>query len=402
MTRSWLSILLAGLAAFAVGCDCSGAPGPCESADPPDGCGEPCSFSAPCPDGLYCGAADVCTADCGPDVPCPEGSTCAPAGHCVAVADGASVMDARPALDAPLPDNTCASVDFTATGTTPNVILVVDRSLSMDTRFSSRGSRWVVLRDSLLATDGLLSTLQPSVRFGLVLYTTGSGGGGSCPDLITVPAALDNYDAIATEYRMHGPGLYTPTGDAISAVLGRLGELAPVRSAPTILVLATDGEPNSCEMRGTSSEAYMHGRMESLAAVDAAFDMDIRTYVISVGTDVGEDHLQDIANAGLGRGGSDPDAPFWVATDTGGLEAALSEIIGGVVSCTLELSGEIDPALACLGTVRLGGDLLTCDDPDGWRAVDSTHIELTGAACERLQTGGESVNASFPCAVIII
>ena len=59
----------------------------------------------------------------------------------------------------------------------------------------------------------------------------------------------------------------------------------------------------------------------------------------------------------------------------------------------------IDVASACEGEVRLGADLLECGTD--WRAVDETHIELLGAACERLQMTDDTLRATFPCGVIL-
>ena len=43
------------------------------------------------------------------------------------------------------------------------------------------------------------------------------------------------------------------------------------------------------------------------------------------------------------------------------------------------------------------------DDPDGWRAVDETHIELLGASCDSLiENERSTVQATFPCSVLLI
>ncbi len=376
------------------GCDCSATIGPsgnpCSGDSPIAGCGSTCSATLPCRAGLYCATDGRCTADCVAGMACSSG-TCSSDGHCIAGSD-LGPRDAQP-VDGPAIDNTCASVTVGATRVTPNVILVIDQSGSMDENFGGGDTRWEALRDSLLAMpDGPIFSLQGSVRFGVAMYTSAS----SCPRLVTIPAAFDNYTAIQTEYARQRPANGTPTGDSISAVLGMLDTLAPVRTDPTILILATDGEPDTCE----DGDDEVGGRRESIAAVTAAFGMDIETFVVSVGTGVAMTHLQDVANAGLGRSGSDPDAEFWVATDAAGLVTALETIIGGVTSCALELDGMIDPTAACSGEVRFSGDPpLTCGTD--WRAVDATHIELLGAACDRLQMTGDTLSATFPCGVII-
>jgi hypothetical protein len=50
----------------------------------------------------------------------------------------------------------------------------------------------------------------------------------------------------------------------------------------------------------------------------------------------------------------------------------------------------------------MNGNPLACDGGDGWRALDETHIELTGGACaEFLGNPAASVNASWPCGVVV-
>lgn len=401
--KSWMFpiVLASPLVLGAIGCDCAGAPsrnGVCNVPSPPEACGDSCSTLDPCPAGFYCGAAG-CTADCSDDVACSAGSLCSPSGMCLSGNDGA-IIDVEP-RDVMGSDNTCAAVDVGAERVTPNVILIVDRSGSMDDNEFPEGSgvtRWVALRDALLdEPEGLLFSLQASVRYGLVTYDQSDSPSG-CPDLETIPSAISNYDTIDDRYSRLNPRGGTPTGDSIVEILDRLDDLVPTSDPgdPTIFVLATDGEPDTCE----DGDDEVNGRRESVEAVEAAFDMGIRTYVISVGTDVSTGHLEDVANAGLGRGPGDPDAPFWVASDTDGLNEALEDIIGGVVDCRLTLDGSINPDLACSGTVSLDGSPIPCDDPDGWHVIDADTIELTGDACAELQ-GGAALTARFPCDVVV-
>lgn len=396
---------------LALGCDSTPARrGVCARADAPEGCDAPCSPLLPCPAGTYCGASDVCTADCAAGVPCAAGLTCGSEGRCVSAdagdtdAGGTDAgfvgIDAGPPIDAPEGDAACASVSLETTRATPNVILIVDRSGSMGMESFPAGStttRWDALRTALIdPSAGLVRALASSVRFGFVTYRE-LGGIPSCPDLSAIPALIDNADTISDAYSVYTPGGATPTGATITNVLGMLPSLVTATEEPTIFVLATDGEPNTCA--DTTDEVT--GRAESVAAVEAAFAAGVRTYVLSVGTDVSTAHLQDVANAGLGRGPSDPPAEYWVATDATGLGAALGSIIGSVASCDIELVGRIDPSMACAGEVRLSGRPLACGDADGWQVVDATHIRLAGAACDELQSRGGAVDARFPCEVVV-
>ena len=378
-------------------CDCGSTPVrpevPCGRDGQSEACGNDCSAFRPCPDGLFCSELGQCDADCVSDDDCGVGLFCTPDGRCELIPPD---VDASRG-DAPMRDvDVCAQREVASGRVTPNVIIVVDQSGSMDERFGD-SDRWNALRDSLLARpDGFIAALEDQVRFGLALFS--GDGAAMCPILTTVPPAISNYDAIASVYGDAEIRDETPTGDSMQQLLDEILAAPDPTDDPTIFILATDGEPDTCEVPNPQE-----GQGEAIAAAQAAYAAGIRTYVISVGRDISEDHLQDMANAGLGRGAAGPDAPFWVAGDDDGLRDALSTIIGGALSCVVELEGRIDVEAACTGTVELNGLPVPCDDPDGWRAIDDTHIELMGESCERLQNDSTAVlRAVFPCEVIII
>jgi len=319
---------------------------------------------------------------------------CSAEGRCVAASSDGST-DSRPPGDGAPPDNNCASVEVGVDVQVPRVVIIVDRSGSMDDDFDG-DSRWVTVRDSLLDPAAFINRRQSAIHFGLALYSNQSGGG--CPDIIFEPPEMDNYADIDALWNMHDPGGDTPTGQSVDAIRAMLPAAVTSGDDPVVFVLATDGEPDTCE----DGDDMVNGRRLSVEAITNAFGAGIETYVISVGTGVANAHLQDLANAGLGRAAADPDAEFWVVTDTAGLEAAFDGIIGGIGSCTVELDGTIDPTRACEGTVSIDGTPLACDDPDGWSATDESHIELMGEACSRFLDGGGILRADFPCGVILI
>lgn len=285
---------------------------------------------------------------------------------------------------------TCADITIAFEPIIPSVMLLIDQSGSMDEGFDGGDSRWEVLYDTLMdPAEGIVGELESKVRFGLSLYT---GTDNQCPEILGVPMALDNRDAIDALYSEEQPQDDTPTGDSIDAVLP--GVMAFAEEGPKFIVLCTDGEPDTCE----DGDDEVGGRLEAVAAAQAAYGEDIGIYVISVGDDVGEDHLQDMANAGVGLpidGGED--APYWQALDAAGLAAAFDTIINGVRSCALTVDGEIDPEKACDGHVRVDGVEIPCNDPDGWKLNSPTEIELQGAACDLIQGGEHTVDATFPC-----
>ena len=301
------------------------------------------------------------------------------------------------------PEEICADVTLTVTPPIPTVVIIVDQSGSMDDPFDDT-DRWNAVRNSLLDMPedpgGLIYDLHEIIAFGLALYTSDSGD-PPCPIVEWMAPAIGNYDTIAGYYGDDEvvPLQDTPTGESIDAVTDLLLDIGWEHSAA--FILATDGEPDTCANPSPDTEAEREAaRAVTVNAVHRAFSLGISTYVISVGEGlVSAAHLQDIANAGLGITPPDPDAPFWEAGGDDELREALRSIVGDALPCIFELNGRITAMEeACFGTVVLNGRELPCDDPDGWHAVDETHIELTGEACEEIQSGEPvDLSATFPC-----
>ena len=395
------------VAAFAIapGCSCSTpreATNICALPSPPSGCGAMCNATLACRAGTHC-VGGSCQAECSATHPCANRSACAADGTCATGVDAGSRPDGSgidlgfTPVDANLPptDTTCAAVQVGAQMATPNVIVIVDESGSMgqfDFPPGSGVTRWDALEMALMSPSGIINTLQGSVRWGMAWFH----GGNRCPNNTgTVACALNNYTAINTRYRSLAPGGGTPTGEAISLILSQRAMLISDPNQPTIFILATDGDPNGCGAQTTAQ-----GMMTTLAAIDSAFSMGINTYVIGVG-DATSANLQLMANAGIGSSGS-TSAMWWQPTDTTSLSAALSTIVGGVRSCNLTLAGMIDVTQACSGSVTLAGMNLACNGPDGWHAVDATHIAVDGNACTQLLGGVTPLIATFPCGVVIM
>jgi hypothetical protein len=300
----------------------------------------------------------------------------------------------------------CADVEFEVTNVVPSVVLLIDRSASMsseDLDPNNPGvSRWDGLKTALLDPAGAVGTLQDQVRFGVIFYAGGNRG-DTCPVLDEGgdPATLmPPRTGLLTDFTTYFQPLDTlpdtPTGESVAFAAGELAAFKEV--GPKYIVLATDGEPDLCADRQEPS-----GRDRSLAEVTAAFTAGVTTFVISVGTEVAQTHLSEIANAGQGFPTTDmPATPrYYQVTTQQALTKAFQDIITGTRSCTLSLNGEIDPKLADRGEVLLDGMPVPKSDTNGWRVVDGSTIELVGGACDAIQSGVHSLSASFPCEVII-
>lgn len=417
-THSWVACGLAlALGLGALGCGNDEELSPCVDGDL--GCGRVCgkTGSKPCTAGLYCSAEGLCSKACSVsgDLMCADKSLCSSDGRCMSsetASGGASggsngtggTGTGTGGIGGAPPPGACADTVVRATMVIPTVILIVDQSSSMNEAFGN-ASRWDTLRDFLLQSpDGLIADLQSQVRFGLAMYSAESGGDapdpiGECPMVTSVAPALDNFDAIDAVYGPAEPIEDTPTGDAIDKILDDLNltNSPDTDEGPTVFVLATDGEPDRCEELDPQN-----GQEEAIAAVTRAFGMGVRTFVISVGSELSAQHQQDIANAGLGRAMGDPDAEYWVAGDDASLRAALTEIVGGQLGCEVQLNGSVASGDACTGTVKLNGKALECDDADGWELSTPRNIRLKGAACDELKKGNFELDVSFPCDVKLV
>jgi hypothetical protein len=397
-----VSAMLLGGASAALASACGDSAGGATFADPcttvyAEKCGAPCTADEACSAGLYCGANSTCTADCVPGgAQCNAGTHCGASGLCVSdEATGSGGGFATSAASMNGTASGCPDIVVTFEKVIPTVVLLIDQSGSMTQAFGN-GDRWNVLHDALMdPTTGIVKSLEDEVRFGLALYTSNDGNaGGTCPILSEVGIAIGNYDEIESVYGPAGPEGETPTGESIEAVTATLAAMRA--DGPKVIVLATDGEPDTC-----AEPNPQNGQEEAIAAAEAAFGQGIPTYIVSVGSDVSVGHMQDMANAGAGKpvGGAD-NATYYQALDPAALIAAFDEIINGVRSCVFTLNGSVSAENASQGTVVLDGEVLGYDDPDGWKLNNPGEIELTGAACDLIQEGNHELSVTFPCGTV--
>ena len=380
--------------------------------DPPPGCDDPCSSDSECTDGTYC-LDGRCFAQCTPDEGCNQNATCSLRGRCMLVqgtggAGGSGNVGGS---------NACQSVRVTPSRSIPNVMFLVDQSRSMDGSFSG-DIRWDAAHDAI---TNVVSQLDPIVRFGLTTYTSYNESNdnvpvvGPCPQLpIQIPFDNDTPSDITDPSAF--PGSYpggedTPTGDSIDALVSFINGAPPPDDGPTIIVLATDGLPDSCENPDPDTTATEDQALgEAVAAAKRAFDVhQIQTFILSVGPGVTDAHLQEMANVGIGLPGDTTGpgaADFWKATNSDQLAQAFGDIIGASISCDIQMQERfVDPVKACAeGDVTLDGAALDCPDDNGWRVKPGADdvIELLGTACDRLKSGDVEFSAEFPCGTVVV
>jgi hypothetical protein len=407
MMRSLPSCFVVGMLLASLGCsdsdiesnvnkgDGGGGGGSCTLPGVPSACGTTCSASSPCGAGLYCGSDQKCVADCvAGGTTCGSGRSCGANGQCQGMStnsDGGT--------------NMCPRVNVNTMGLIPTVILLIDQSKSMADNPFGNVSRWVAVKNALTASpNGVLTALEANVRFGATLYSSRNGG-PSCPILTEQAAGLNNRTAILNLLNANPPIADTPTGESINGVVQRLKANPPPTgpmAGPTVIVLATDGEPDTCaDPNPDTTAGRQAARALSVSAARASYMAGFKLMVLSVGTDTAMTHLQDVANAGAGVASGGANAPFYVANTPAALVTAFDTIIGGTRTCTFTLSGMVKDGGAS-GDVRLGGTQLKLNDPNGWKLTSPTSIELVGTACTMYKNSANaSLTATFGCGTVI-
>jgi hypothetical protein len=223
----------------------------------------------------------------------------------------------------------------------------------------------------------------------------------------------------------------TPTAVTLQQALPVL--LADPSPGDKVMLLVTDGDPDFCNDpdRICAMDAV-------IGAVQDAFRQGVSTTVFGLKRpELSEQHLRDVANAGVGQpvalppgvntemdlrnrcrnnpAGSLPgtyaavggNAPYFQpnGTDQIALGEALDAVIYGIRSCLFDLAGaaEVNADQAAAARIVIdGGAPLVYGDPNGWQLPTPTRVELLGTACQQLKnpaTGG--IDFDFPCESLI-
>jgi hypothetical protein len=191
----------------------------------------------------------------------------------------------------------------------------------------------------------------------------------------------------------HAPTGSTPTAAAIGQAVADFNATPPPAGSPPIILLATDGEPNSCGNGNDNNNSV------NQVASAYASAMQIRTFILGLNLQGSTAYLQAVANAGVGQ--TMGNAPYYNASNPQQLVDAFNTIINGVISCDLTINQQVDPASAPGATVTLNGMNLTFGsdwtlDPNGMV------IHIIGSACTTLKsTPNAVVDATFPCGSVI-
>jgi hypothetical protein len=404
------------------------------------GLGKTCTNDEACNEGLVCSVVGRCSVPCEPGKAgqCKGDQECRDTGTCPTDQDrmiGGIGGASNGGGDGEGGASSCIDVKVDFTPQIPTVLLLIDRSGSMKAENfgkavkdavdagtytlgdcpSNNDWRWNVVRDVLMnPSKGIVKPLEDRVRFGLSLYSSENGQikppeddddpveidpTKMCPVLIDVPISLGNHQAMLDQFKCSDIKDDTPTGESLVAAAATLAKFD--EPGPKIIVLATDGEPDTCECPDWGGHVPEKCKASGLPAqikqgvVDAAEKIHadgVTVHVINVSTP-GEvslqEHLEAVATAGGGQ--------VYPGFSPGALSTAFEEIINGSRPCKIDLDGEIADGKEGTGKVLLDGEPLELDGADGWQVNSPSQIELLGKACEAIKSGEHDLDIQFPC-----
>jgi Mg-chelatase subunit ChlD len=273
---------------------------------------------------------------------------------------------------------------------TPDMLVVLDRSGSMNPARNREGTdRWGGSRAAVIEVT---AAFDDRVRFGLMTFPSARGVGDEddlacAPGMLDVALGLDTGDVIATTLQGLNANGGTPTAPSLEEALRVIGSAKSTNPdeviPPKYVLLVTDGDPN-CSGQSRGDEVDELARTQTLAAIQALTDAGVKTYVVGYQTagSVFAAQLDRMAAAG-GTGAT----AHRSVQNNADLTATMTEIAGGVVSCSFRLDAPVrDPGRVL---VTVGGRQRNFNQAsDGWiLEADNQTVTLTGAACTDVRAG---------------
>lgn len=343
------------------------------------------------------------------------------------------------------PGDGCGSTTINATARDVSVLLVLDKSGSMNqtpTGFSQ--SKWNAMKTALSAS---LDKVKNKIGLGLELFPYDTAApiadpcaGNCCAMPSTSSSAIEvpigpgatTLASIVSAVNATSPGGATPTAVALKDALDYFTTGAGKSVAgDKYVILATDGGPNcdtgitcdaahctrnldgSCASGTNCCDTSTGGSaidcLDDAATVSALNDLKtagVKTFVIGIpGSEAYATFLDAFADAG---GMVNPAAPpkYYAVSgsgDVGGLTAVFDTITGALITtCRLQLSST--PSDLGALNVYVDGTLIPQSGPDGW-SIDTTTdpptIVLEGNTCTEMQTkGAKVVEIAYGCPTI--
>jgi hypothetical protein len=322
------------------------------------------------------------------------------------------------------PDANCGARSKTAMKVAPDILIVLDRSGSMNddinnqmcrpdggfggTQGCGAQSKWALM---IPAITQVVTETDVDVNWGLKWFPDNGTGAGTCSvnTSAAVPVGPGNGAAItAAIMGATGPtgGVVgyngTPTRSAAEGATTYMSTLTDM--SPKFILLATDGLPTCAGDGGAAAD----DSAAAVTAVGAARTAGFPTFVVGIatgGSGPADATLSSMATAGgLPRMATPAYYPVTNATD---LAAAIKTLIGAAGTCTFQIGpNPTDDGTTSLDRINVFGDgeEITRDPnhANGYDYTDDTKtsIEVHGPLCAQIMSGEiKDVTVTFRCLV---
>jgi hypothetical protein len=296
-------------------------------------------------------------------------------------------------------DGTCGTTTITPNQAPADILIVLDRSASMDYSISGdcyctvgvggtgQGQvcqttagctdRWTAVKTAVSQTV----TANAGIEWGLEMFA--APGGGNCSVSLTPQVAISSGSADLVQAQITGtsPSSYTPTASAINAAILYLQTVND--GNPKAILLATDGEPNC----GSNQASTNSDLPNTIAAIHSAASLGFPVYVVGIGPSV--TNLDSMAQAG-------GTTNYYPATSPQQLTDALDKI-SKIVALPCNFQTPQVPPDASQVFVYVDKNLVTQNDPNGWTfGATTSDIVLTGTQCDAVGQAS-TVQIVFGC-----
>ena len=304
-------------------------------------------------------------------------------------------------------DSNCGLKTQSAKMIPPDIMLVMDRSLSMTNDVDDKqcagatgnngncgaNSKWELM---IPALNQVITDTDGKVNWGM-FYLGDEPAQCGVATAPVVPVAAMNATAITTS--LTGNQFNGQTGTPTRRVDPGRGFVPdrPDRQNPKFILLATDGQPN-CATANTLNTDDSAGTQQAVAD---ALTAGIPTFVVGIGNTGAAATLNQVAIAG-GRPQTGGTTSYYQVNDAAALSSALGTIVGQAASCSFNIGpAPVDTTTKGLGVFGDGAPI-PMDPANGWSFKDAsmTTIVLNGTICDQVMTGTvHDVSVAFVCMV---
>lgn len=321
----------------------------------------------------------------------------------------------------------CSATSVEASYSAANVLLVIDKSGSMDDQPEGFDmNKWDALKTAL---EPALAEVAEEMSFGLILYPFDEEEEIPLEDCFenccTVPAGsaavrvgigpgTSTASEVLAALEDTGPGGGTPTADALDAALEyfKNGEGRDLQGDRFVL-LATDGGPNcninnTCEAdactpnldgqcpaeEGNCCEGeglYCLDDVTVVEKIEALAAEGVATFVIGIpGTEQYASYLDAFATAGTVP---NPEGPpeYYAVSAEGGVEALTQTFIDITTHLVRDCEFDIDATVVNKSLVNVAVDceFVPYEEGTGWEIDTENHVVTLGEeVCDRVKTEG--------------